>query len=92
VQDVLDSLGRHYFGGGPGHGDNALNWWETPWGRAEHQTGWGGERMWVDDLELLLVLCDRLGLRRPRFSEAERAAGALGRLARIGNEGGAVLP
>lgn len=69
VVDHLDQLAQRGGGGSPGCGSSEYSW-TTQWGRAELCHGWGSG-MWVDDLELLLVLCDRLGISRPPSRRTE---------------------
>ncbi len=81
VADELDALATRTGGGyAGGFMDQPFNW-RTEYGRAVWNLGWQ-PGMWIDDLELLLVICDRLGLVRPRLTAGEQATRAFGALDR----------
>ena len=79
VESALSRVGRSSRSGGPGF-DGWREFWTTPYGPAEACGGGFFSGMWVDDIELLLYLCERMNLTRPRFADEELAKKALEKL------------
>ncbi|MCK6564687.1 MAG: hypothetical protein L6Q80_08060 [Dehalococcoidia bacterium] len=64
VANELDTMATRRGGGYAGSFMDTPFVWTTQYGSAVQNLGWQ-PGIWVDDMELLLVLCDRLGLQRP---------------------------
>jgi hypothetical protein len=84
---ALDELGPYTNFSGPAYGDAQTVVWTIPHGEAEWSSGmFNPHGVWISELSTVLMLCEVLKLRPPRFATTQQVKEAHDLLAEIRRE------